>query len=501
MNAELVGGREFLERYFRDCDGTNIELRALHIVKNAPSKVVHQKGYTDLDALLADAEKLSKRYNVFFNTVALNGGFTEDHAVACPALRIDIDFKNGITEAEALEMLAAFPLPPSAIIRTGGGLHVYWFLAELAGREDFPRVKAIIKSLIFSFRADTGAKDIPRVLRLPGTVNRKPEYNPPRPVTLARADWHPEREYRLSDFAALLPIEGEIKVPPAEKMKMAEAAGDKLPIARLAAVFDKCTELDGMRRNAIEAGRLLPESKPGEHLARIRMMNLYRAFAGGPERAVQEIFSHLDDYNARETEKQTASLHASPPPCVELCPAGQCEAIKTLGKRSPIAFAYPTRTATAPAVPATEAAPLEKFRAKADVMGTFAQSTEISTFLTARRDAVRNDIASLVGARLVTASEPEDGQTFDEGLIKILTGQDKTKARFLFRESFEFSATFKLWLQGNHRPHIRSTGGAMWRRLLIVPFTRTVPEERRDKTLGDKLRTPEERDAEEKRNA
>jgi putative DNA primase/helicase len=132
-------------------------------------------------------------------------------------------------------------------------------------------------------------------------------------------------------------------------------------------------------------------------------------------------------------------------------------------------------------------------RAKADVMGTFAQSTEISTFLTARRDAVRNDIASLVGARLVTASEPEDGQTFDEGLIKILTGQDKTKARFLFRESFEFSATFKLWLQGNHRPHIRSTGGALWRRLLLVPFTRTVPEERRDKTLGDRLRTPEER--------
>jgi putative DNA primase/helicase len=132
-------------------------------------------------------------------------------------------------------------------------------------------------------------------------------------------------------------------------------------------------------------------------------------------------------------------------------------------------------------------------RALADVMGNYAQSTEISTFLTARRDAVRNDIASLVGARLVTASEPEDGQTFDEGLIKILTGQDKTKARFLFRESFEFSATFKLWLQGNHRPHIRSTGGAMWRRLLIVPFTNTVPEERRDKTLGDRLRTPEER--------
>jgi putative DNA primase/helicase len=132
-------------------------------------------------------------------------------------------------------------------------------------------------------------------------------------------------------------------------------------------------------------------------------------------------------------------------------------------------------------------------RAMSDVIGTYARGTEIQTFLTARRDSVRNDVASLVGSRLVTASEPEDGQVFDEGLIKILTGQDRTTARFLFREAFEFAATFKLWLQGNHRPHIKSTGGAMWRRLLIVPFTRTVPEDRRDKTLGDRLRTPEER--------
>jgi putative DNA primase/helicase len=134
-------------------------------------------------------------------------------------------------------------------------------------------------------------------------------------------------------------------------------------------------------------------------------------------------------------------------------------------------------------------------RAIAYVMGTYARPTEVQTFLTARRENVRNDIAALVGAHLVTASEPEDGQSFDEGLIKILTGQDRTTARFMFREFFEFTATFKIWLQGNHRPHIRSTGGALWRRLLIVPFTKTVPEERRDKTLGDKLKTPEERAA------
>jgi len=129
-------------------------------------------------------------------------------------------------------------------------------------------------------------------------------------------------------------------------------------------------------------------------------------------------------------------------------------------------------------------------RARADVMETYARAAEIASFLHSRSDKVRNDLAALVGARLVTASEPQEGQIFDEGLIRMLTGQDKMAARFLFRENFEFTCGFKIRFEGNHRPHIRSTGGATWRRLLVIPFERTVPEDRRDKTLGEKLKTP-----------
>ena len=121
-------------------------------------------------------------------------------------------------------------------------------------------------------------------------------------------------------------------------------------------------------------------------------------------------------------------------------------------------------------------------------LGTYAQTAEIATFLLSRRDAVRNDLAALAGARAVFATEPDEGQTWDEGLIKLLTGEDRIRARFLFRESFEFTPTFKLWIAGNHRPRVRSTGGALWRRVHVVPFTRTVPEEKRDPHLFDKLR-------------
>ena len=127
-------------------------------------------------------------------------------------------------------------------------------------------------------------------------------------------------------------------------------------------------------------------------------------------------------------------------------------------------------------------------RAIQAALGTYARTAEIATFLLSRRDAVRNDLAALAGARAVFATEPDEGQTWDEGLIKLLTGEDRIRARFLFRESFEFIPTFKLWIAGNHRPRVRSTGGALWRRVHIVPFTRTVPEEQRDPHLFEKLR-------------
>ena len=50
--------------------------------------------------------------------------------LALHALFADLDFKNFPSEAAARDRLAAFPLPPSIVVRTGGGLQCYWLLAE-----------------------------------------------------------------------------------------------------------------------------------------------------------------------------------------------------------------------------------------------------------------------------------------------------------------------------------------------------------------------------------
>jgi putative DNA primase/helicase len=60
-------------------------------------------------------------------------------------------------------------------------------------------------------------------------------------------------------------------------------------------------------------------------------------------------------------------------------------------------------------------------------------------------------------------------------------------ARFLHGEFFEFLPTFKLFLAVNHKPVIKGTDHAIWRRVKLIPFNVTIPEEQWDRTLPDKL--------------
>jgi len=128
---------------------------------------------------------------------------------------------------------------------------------------------------------------------------------------------------------------------------------------------------------------------------------------------------------------------------------------------------------------------LETLRA---LLGDYAQHSEFSTFLSRKSDGPRNDIARLNGARLVTAQEIENGRRFSETTLKQLTGEDTVTARFLYTENFEFKPTFKLFLAANHKPIIRGTDLAIWRRVCLIPFTVTIPEKEQDKELAAKLR-------------
>lgn len=122
-----------------------------------------------------------------------------------------------------------------------------------------------------------------------------------------------------------------------------------------------------------------------------------------------------------------------------------------------------------------------------ELMGDYANTAQFETFAVKKSEGVRNDVADLVGARFVSASEGENRQRLAEGLVKQMTGGDILKARFLHKEYFRFKPALKLWLATNHKPVIRGTDEGIWRRIRLIPYTITIPLEQRDKRLRAKL--------------
>lgn len=125
------------------------------------------------------------------------------------------------------------------------------------------------------------------------------------------------------------------------------------------------------------------------------------------------------------------------------------------------------------------------------VMGEYAVRVPVETLMQSRKgeaEGATPHVAKLAGARLVIASEIKQSKRLDESFVKDVTGGDVLTARHLYHEPFEFRPALKLWIYGNHKPQIVGTDEGIWSRLPLIPFTVTIPKERRDMGLSDKLK-------------
>jgi putative DNA primase/helicase len=104
------------------------------------------------------------------------------------------------------------------------------------------------------------------------------------------------------------------------------------------------------------------------------------------------------------------------------------------------------------------------------VMGDYATTAPMDTLTAAFGERHPTDLAMLRGARLVTASETEQGRAWAEARIKQMTGGDPIAARFMRQDFFNFRPAFKLFIVGNHKPVLRNVDEAARRRFNIVPF-------------------------------
>ncbi len=123
-----------------------------------------------------------------------------------------------------------------------------------------------------------------------------------------------------------------------------------------------------------------------------------------------------------------------------------------------------------------------------DVMGDYARMAAPSLLLGRHNDRHPTEVADLKGARFVGSVEVGENRKLAEELVKQLTGGDKLKARFMRQDFWEFEATHKLVIACNHKPNIRGSDHAIWRRIKLVPFNIVIPDHEQDKGLGTKLR-------------
>lgn len=124
------------------------------------------------------------------------------------------------------------------------------------------------------------------------------------------------------------------------------------------------------------------------------------------------------------------------------------------------------------------------------IMGDYATTIPIETLTGSdqRKGAdATPDLVRLPGARMIRASEPEEGVRMKEALIKALTGGEPVLIRRMREEFVEVTPEFKLVISGNHKPNVRGTDDGIWRRLLLVPFLEQIPAEERDPALPAKL--------------
>jgi len=185
-------------------DNLYIELRCIHPATGDAKAFWSKVGdKSSLTTAFNRAKTLNAEgYGVYFAPcLRVTKSGKADAAAVMPALWVDIDCDDEpARRADALTKLNDFTPPPSAVIDSGGGLHAYWLLEEPISLDENTRKQAenILRGLFTALGGDPQyVKSVASVMRLPGSVNTKPERGG---VIATILEFDAERRYPLRDF-------------------------------------------------------------------------------------------------------------------------------------------------------------------------------------------------------------------------------------------------------------------------------------------------------------
>ena len=120
--------------------------------------------------------------------------------------------------------------------------------------------------------------------------------------------------------------------------------------------------------------------------------------------------------------------------------------------------------------------------------GDYSATTPMQTLtVMLNSNSQTNDLAALEGKRFVSASDGEAGQRLAEAKIKNMTGGDTICCRGMYKDFKEYDPQFKLWIATNDLPNVTGSDEAIWRRIKVINFPVTIPENQRDPNLSADL--------------
>lgn len=207
-SSTLAGG--FLELLFEDLTGW-IEFRLIEERKGGHSR---SRWFNSIPAALAalpamqrDAEAEGRA--MFFGVLPRIAKGKGDKAGIAPGwcAWVDIDWKHD-SEDEYQTRIATLP-PPSIVVRSGHGMHLYWLMREAT---DPAELEGLSRRISNAIGADH-CHDAGRILRLPGSVNLKEGWaggefiRPAAAAVVVMPTCDGSRRYILDDFEFLPDVE------------------------------------------------------------------------------------------------------------------------------------------------------------------------------------------------------------------------------------------------------------------------------------------------------
>jgi phage/plasmid-associated DNA primase len=240
---------DFFKAWF-DASEAPACLTSLPNIKDDPNepgeRFILTREITEIEEFIAKWDRPGRALYYCVSTIRTKRN--KDNVVEICGLHADIDFKDVVDDEKTiLRRVKELPLPPSIIVRSGNGLHLYWPFKEsikvniVDGVEEIERVEAALKLLCDLVGGDQKVTHIAALMRLPGSHNSKLNDD----FKLAEVESIDNRKFELDD------IEDEmlaITSPKVLRHKRPPEANDSNPFLDAAKLLGFKPPIDVQRR-------------------------------------------------------------------------------------------------------------------------------------------------------------------------------------------------------------------------------------------------------------